>query len=281
MTTIERDFLTIGQTRGPRNARTDPLTGVRYYTWHGREYPSVTTVRRLAGIPLRLAQWQVNQVAARAVERIADYHQRLTTADPEVIKAVTAELRAAAVDKREQRAAFGSAVHQAIEGELPLTAVGADLIPRLRQFFDWRQVSGVEILGRELQVFNLTIGYAGSVDLVARFPDGSVWVVDYKTGGDTLDDGVYPDQLLQLLPYLMAEFVGEDDVEDVDATALLHQAKGVALLHLVDRDWEFRSLEATPEAWTAFRGLLAFSNWMAGHPDMASVTLGVRKGRAR
>lgn len=280
MTTAERTFVQIGRQTGPRNARTDPATGIRYYEWQGQEYPSVTTVRRLAGIPLRLAQWQVNQVAARAVEQIADHYQRLSSGSPDEPKAVLEELRRAAVDKREQRAAFGSAVHQAIEGELPLTAVGADLVPRLRQFFDWRQASGVEILGRELQVFNLTIGYAGSVDLLARFPDGSVWVVDYKTGGDDLSEGIYPDQLLQLLPYLMAEFVGEDDVQDDRMTALLHQARGVALLHLVDREWEFRSLDATPEAWTAFRGLLLFSSWMAAHPDMGSVTLGVRKGRA-
>jgi hypothetical protein len=91
---------------------------------------------------------------------------------------------------------------------------------------------------------------------------------------------VYPDQLLQLLPYLMAEFVGEDDVVDEDLTALLRQARGVALLHLVDHGWEFRSLEATPDAWRAFRGLLAFARWMAEHQSIDSVTLGTRRGAA-
>jgi hypothetical protein len=278
--TAARPFLTIGQTTGPRNARTDPKTGIRWYTWQGVEYPSVTTIRRLAGIPHRLAEWQIGQVAGRAIERIAEYHQRLSTADPEAAALVKTELRQAAVDKREARAAFGTAVHQAIEGGLALTDVGPDLAPRLRQFLDWRRRSGVEILGQELQGFHLEAGYAGSVDLLGRFPDGSIWVIDYKTGGDNLTEGVYPDQLLQLLPYLMAEFVGEDDRIDEPLTALLHQATGVALLHLVDDGWEFRSLEATPDAWGAFLGLLRFSRWMAAHPDMDSVTLGVRKGKA-
>lgn len=277
---VERPFLTIGQTRGPRNARTDPATGLRWYRWGEQEFVSVTTARRMAGIPHRLAQWQVEQVVSRAMERSADIARRLSSGEPLDFTAVRTELRAAATDKREAKAAFGTAVHEAIEGEIALTRVGADLAPRLRQFMSWRAESGVEILGRELQVWNPRIGYAGSVDLLGRFPDGSIWVVDYKTGGDDLTEGTYPDQLLQLLPYLMGEFVGSDDVVDERATALLKQAQGVALLHLVDKEWEFRSLEATPEAWRAFLGLLEFSMWMNDHQTMDSVTLGTRRGRA-
>jgi hypothetical protein len=214
------------------------------------------------------------------MERVADYYARLAGGDPEELVRVRQELRQAAVDKREAKAVFGTAVHEAIEGGLGLTAVGPDLAPRLRQFMSWRAESGVEILGSELQVWNPAIGYAGSVDLLGRFPDGSVWVVDYKTGGDALDEGVYPDQLLQLLPYLMGEFVGSDDVVDEAMTALLRQATGVALLHLVDSAWEFRSLEATPAGWRAFLGLLDFTTWMQEHQTMDSVTLGVRRGAA-
>lgn len=272
--------VTVGQHVGPKNSRTDPVTGIRWYTWRGVDYPSVTTIRRLAGIPHRLAEWQIGQVATRAIERMAEYAARLASDDPLAPAAVKAELRAAAVDKREARAAFGSAVHQAIENHMGLAVVGSDIAPRLRQFMDWRASSGVEIVGSELQVWNPSVGYAGSVDALCRFPDGSTWVVDWKTGGDDLTQGVYPDQLLQLLPYLMAEFVGADDVVDEPRTDLLHQATGVALLHLVDGGWEFRSLEATPEAWIAFRGLLKFARWMADHQTMDSVTLGTRKGAA-
>jgi len=268
-------FLVVGQQRGPRNARTDPATGLRWYTWRGVEYPSVTTARRLAGIPHRLAEWQIGQVAARAMERAAEYSSRLATSDPDELTKVRQELRQAAVDKREARAALGTAVHQAIESQMGLSVVGSDIAPRLRQFLDWRATSGVEILGQELQVWSPTIGYAGSVDLLGRFPDGSVWVVDYKTG-----DGLYSDQLLQLLAYLMADFVGVDDVVDDAMTELLREATGVALLHLEDDGWEFRSLEATPAAWRAWRGLLAFARWQADHLEIDSVTLGTKKGAA-
>lgn len=265
-------FLVVGQSRGPRNARTDPATGLRFYTWQGVEYPSVTTIRRLAGIPHRLAEWQIGQVVTRAVERMAEYHARLSTGDPEQLKLVKQELRQAAIDKREARAALGTAVHAAIDAQSAITAVGPDIAPRLGQFLDWRSASEVEVLGSELQLWNTTVGYAGSGDLLGRFPDGSTWVVDYKTG-----DGVYADHLLQLLAYLMAEFVGEDDVVDKAMTAHLREASGIALLHLEDRRWEFISLEATAEAWDAFRGLLAFARWMAAHQDIESVTLGTRR----
>jgi hypothetical protein len=272
--------VTVGQHVGPKNSRTDPATGLRWYTWRGVEYPSVTTIRRLAGVPHRLAEWQIGQVAARAIERMAEFHGRLSTADPDELVKVRQELRAAAVDKREARAAFGTAVHQAIEARMGLSVVGSDIAPRLRQFLDWRSTSGVELLGSELQVWNPTVGYAGSVDALARFPDGSVRVEDWKSGGDDLDEVVYPDQLLQLLPYVMAEFVGQDDVVDDAMTAHLRTATGVGILHLVDHAWEFRSLEATPAAWRAFRGLLAFARWMADHQSIDDVTLGKKRGAA-
>lgn len=273
-------MIVIGQKRGPRNARTDSATGIRYYEWQGREYPSVTTVRSLAGVPRRLHEWSISQVVNRALERSVEYSQRLASADPEEPGRVASELRQAATDKREAKAAFGTAVHEAIEAGRGLALVGSDLAPRLRQFLAWRVSSGVEILGSELQVWAPTVGYAGSVDALARFPDGSVWVVDWKTGGDDLSEGVYPDQLLQLLPYLMAEFVGADDDVDEPMTKLLHQASGVGILHLVDGGWEFRSLEATPAAWRAFTGLLEYAMWSAAHQTIESVTLGKKRGAA-
>jgi len=272
--TTERPFIEVGKTGpGPRNARTDPETGLRFYIWQGREYPSVTTIRRLAGVPHGLHQWALGQVAAYALDHATDIAQRLT--DPAKLAVVRHELRAAATAERDRSAALGTAVHQAIEGGKALADVGPDIAPRLRQYLAWAASSGVEVLATELQVWNTTVGYAGSVDLLGRFPDGSIWVIDHKTG-----KGVFAEHLLQLLPYLMAEFVGSDDVVDDELTALLRQARGVALLHLSDTGWEFRSLEATPEAWAAFRGLLAFGTWMAGHGSIDDVTLGVRKGAA-
>lgn len=268
-------FVTVGKTpdTGPRNASTDPKTGLRFYSWNGRRLPSVTTIRRLAGLPWGLHEWALGQVATYAIDHIAELYNRLGSGTPGVSAVVRHELREAASAERDKAASLGSAVHAAAASGLALTDVGPDIAPRLRQYQAWLSESRAEILGSEFQLWNLSVGYAGSADLLCRFPDGSIWVVDLKTG-----KGTYAEHLLQLVPYLMAEFVGQDDVVDETLTAYLQQAKGVALLHLTADSWEFRSLEATGEAWAAFRGLLAFGQWMQGHPDIDSVTLGVRKG---
>jgi hypothetical protein len=271
----ERPVVTVGAppTAGPRNASTDPKTGLRFYQWQGRKLPSVTTIRRLAGLPWGLHEWALGQLANYAIDHATELHSRLSSGTPGVAAVVRHELRAAATAERDRAADLGSAVHEAAAAGKAVTEVSADIAPRLRQYQAWLAESRAEILGSEFQLWNLTVGYAGSADLLCRFPDGSIWVIDIKTG-----KGTYPEHVLQLVPYLMAEFVGADNIVDDTLTGYLQQAKGVALLHLTADSWEFRSLEATPESWSAFRGLLAFGQWMQNHTAIDDVTLGVRKG---
>jgi hypothetical protein len=278
--TAERAFIEIGKQSGPRNSRTDPVSGVRYYEWQGRWLPSVTTVRALAGVPRRLHESSLTKVIGRAIDRMTVYHGLLASGDPASLEGIRKDMRAAATEHRDRKGALGTAVHSAIEARLPLTAVGADVAPRLRQHMNWSAGSGVEVLAREFQVWNLTVGYAGTGDLLGRFPDGSIWVVDDKTGGDDWDEGLYPEQVLQLVPYLMGEFIGNDGFVDPVLTEYLHEARGIGILHLIDKGWEFRSLRATEAEWVAFRGLLAFALWAAANPDIDSVTLGRRRGAA-
>lgn len=275
MTAIEeRPVVVVGRhAAGPRNAQTDPKTGLRYYSWQGRKLPSVTTIRRLAGLPWGLHEWALTQVADHAIDNVADHYNRLQSGTPGAAQVIRRELRQAATAERDRAADLGSAVHEAAAAGKALTDVSPDIAPRLRQYQAWLAHSKAEILGSEFQLWNLTVGYAGSADLLCRFPDGSIWIVDIKTG-----KGTYPEHVLQLVPYLMAEFVGSDNVVDEQLTALMRQARGVALLHLTADSWEFRSLQATPQSWAAFRGLLEFGRWMTEHADIESVSLGTRKG---
>jgi hypothetical protein len=105
--------------------------------------------------------------------------------------------------------------------------------------------------------------------------DGSLWMVDLKTGA-----GTYAEHVLQLLAYLMAEFVGEEGTVDEAATALLHEVSGMAVLHLADDGWEFLALRPDAAAWSAFRGLVAFAMWTLANPDLAGLTVGRRSGAA-
>jgi hypothetical protein len=271
-TAAESPTLTV--TVGPRNARTDPQTGLRFYTWRGFELPSVTTIRRMAGVPHGLHQWAIGKVIDRAIDEWSELGKQLAAADPAGVAVVRHRLRQAATDERDAAARLGTAVHDAAAEGKPLTDVPSDVAPRLRQYLDWLSSSGAEILGAEFQVWNLTVGYAGTADFLCRFPDGSIWVVDLKTG-----KGIYSDHAIQLIGYLMAEFIGENDVIDESLTGLLHRATGMAVLHLAADTWEFVSLRADRDTWAAFRGLLHFAVWSKEHNDIAAVTLGSRKGQ--
>lgn len=265
----EGETMTLTITPGPRNARTDPDSGLRFYRWQGRDLPSVTSIRRMAGLPHGLHQWAINQVISYALDHLGEIADRVS--DPNQLAVVRHELRGAATAERDAAAKLGTAVHDAAAEGRALADVDPKVAPRLRQYLDWLATSGAEILGAEFQCWNLTLGYAGTADLMCRMRDGSVWLVDLKTG-----KGVYGEYALQVIAYSMAEFVGEDDVVDLRLTDLLHQVSGMAVLHLSDEGWEFRVLRSDDETWSAFRGLLSFSTWMAEHGTADSITTASR-----
>lgn len=263
-------FITV-QT-GPRNARTDPETGLRFYTWQGRELPSVTSIRRMAGLPFGLHNWSIGRVIDAAVEAGPEITAATDAAQLQVLRS---RLRSAATAERDAAAALGTAVHDAAATGRAIADVDPELQPRLRQFYSWQEASRAEVLASEFQVWNLTVGYAGTVDALIRFPNGQVWLVDYKTS-----KGTYSEHALQLVAYRMAEFAGADNVIDEDLTALLRSVSGIALLHLADDGWEFQAVRLDQETWMAFCGLLEFAVWMATHPNVGSVLVGKRNGSA-
>lgn len=276
MTTESRPFLTIGEA-GPRDSR-QTRDGLRLYTWPGppeRELPSVTTIRRMAGIPHRLHQWSISQVIDRALDDWAGLSSQLRTGTPTSLEAVRLHLRKAATDERDRKAALGTAVHDAAARGAALTDVEPEVAPFLRQYLDWLGRSGCTPLLVERQVWSLSVGYAGTFDLLASFPDGSVWLIDIKTGS-----GIYSDHALQLAAYRYADFIGNAGVIDQGATSVLREVVGTAVLHLSQRKWEFVSIRTGPEEWRAFRGLVAFAMWDHEHPEVEDLALGMRKGAA-
>lgn len=255
---------------GPRNAYTDK-DGLRFYRWRGTDYPSVTTIRRMAGIPFRLHQWAVSQVVERAVEDHdaltgmlnRDRRPRERVLDKNRRKEAKSWLRKASTEKRDESAALGTAVHDAATSHRDPKDVPLEVRPRLRQFYDWVEQSGAVIIAVEQQVFNLGLGYAGTFDLLVRMPNRDVYVVDLKTG-----NGTYAEHALQLCGYSMADFVGKDDVVDTRLTDLLRSAKGMALLHLQDEGWHWQEVRVTPQLWAAFKGLLTFAVFAHANPDI-------------
>jgi hypothetical protein len=270
-------------TVGPMNARTDPETGLRFYVWEGVEYPSVTSLRRMAGLPFNLHQWTLSRVIERAVTEYSVLEQmmkrparaRERVRDKNVVKEASRWLRSAATEERDAAAELGTAVHDAAAKRMALTMASPDVRPFLAQFYDWLDKSGAKILTTERQIWNLGIGYAGTFDLLVELRNGEIIVVDLKTGRST-----YPEHALQLTAYALADFVGENDVVDPIATKWLNAASGMALLHLSENEWTWQRVEVTPAMFTAFIGLLDFGKWMFANQVLAPLVSVETKGHA-
>lgn len=275
---------TITVTPGPANATTDARTGLRSYLWQGRSYPSVTSIRRMAGVPHGLVAWQLNQVIKRVTTDTDTLNEMLTrerkprerALESNRVAEVSKWLRAAATEERDRSAKLGTAVHDAAAAGKRPEDVDEEIQPRLRQYIDWLEVSGAEVLGSEFQCWSPSIGYAGTADLLVRFPRGDIHLVDLKTGS-----GIYAEYALQVMAYAMADFVGTNDVIDQELTDHLHAHSGLAVLHLADDGWEYVVIKRDEATWEAFRGLLTFAVWMAQHPDGDSITQARRKSHER
>jgi hypothetical protein len=281
---------------GPANART--ISGLRYYRWMGRELPSVTTIQRMAGVPHNLHTWAISQVVDRAVGRADVLNTMLTrerrprekVLEKNRVAEASLWLRQAATEERDRAAALGTATHDyaaagAVPGQVPdvvevnrdgrITLVdGARVRAKLSQFIDFLAVSGAQVLASEFQVFNLSVGYGGSGDLIVLFPSGRIVLVYIKTG-----NSVVAEHALQVGAYRWAEFSGRDDVVDERTTGFLRGVVGTGILHLDDDWWEYLALKDDPSAFDAFRGLLTFATWTAARPAAESITDASRSNR--
>ncbi len=255
--------MTIVVGSGPVNSASDQA-GRRRYTWQGRQLVSVTTYPKLGVIEWGLHRWHVWNLIDHVIAHVDDIGLRVATNDERELKVLKSQLWRA-VDGEDRPRLRGIAVHHAAsQGKRP-EDVNPQVAPSLAQYLDWLAQSKAEIIGSEFQVWNLTEGYAGTVDLLIRFPNGQVWLVDLKAG-DTLQ-AVHA---LQLVAYLMAEFVGRDDVVDQPLTDALNQVAGVGILHLADESWEFLSLkpESIERIWIAYRGAIRFNNLLVDHKNL-------------
>jgi hypothetical protein len=185
--------------------------------------PSITTV--IAQQPLDLDGWR-SYMAAR---HLADHPELRTALDsPARIR----QLVRTAVDASEEyaRAAAqrGDRVHAFAE-QLALRALDrphqlAEARELLRSHGEeafalnverWWEAFSVEPLAAEQTVWNTTLGYAGTLDLVARI-NGRVCLVDYKTKGTTRDGRVKPpDEKVAM--QLVAGMKAEEGLLDAEA----------------------------------------------------------------
>lgn len=270
----------------PRNASTNPESGMRFYSWQDQKLISVTTARRAAGMPFNLHYWSLGQVINGVFENIEAISGRLASKDPADLATLKHDVRAFATAERDSSAKLGTAVHDAASRLLKVEEVPPELRPRLRQYYDWLKTSKARVLASEFQVYNLTDAYGGTVDLLVQMPNDTIWLVDLKTG-----KGVYPEHVMQTVAYKNTEFSGQHncgdrsckdpahDVVNQDLTELLGLIDGVAILHLADNGWDFIAVKEEG-AQEAFLGLLKFAEYTMANPTIDTLVKGRRHGAA-
>src|SRR4029079_13138039 len=79
--------------------------------------------------------------------------------------------------------------HQMKETREALAANGEEAFAA--RFDEWWELFQVEPIAPEITVWNKTVGYAGTLDLVARI-NGRTCLIDYKTKGTSRDGTVKP-----------------------------------------------------------------------------------------
>ena len=241
---------------------TSPLRAIqtdagRYYPHDRRDLPSVTTVLGTLGKGDGIVQWAANLAADLAIKI-----GRTSPIYPHDRDAMRFSWR----DARDSAAALGDAVHghaewlMAHQGEFVvddyLKAIDDKKVRnRVKQFIKWLDTYEVVPIYIEATVYNLTVGYAGSCDLMALV-DGIPTLVDYKTS-----KSIRGSVALQCVAYARGEFILTDDGEVLD----LPDFERAAVLHIRDRGYVFREVDIGEATYEQFCRLVRTkTDWIDG-----------------
>jgi hypothetical protein len=217
-----------------------------YIDGNGARIPGVTTIIG-DGVPKpALIKWGMNTTAAYAVDHWdtlagLPVSERLTT------------LKGAAYAERDAAGKRGTEVHDLAEKllhgqEVPVPDELAGHVEAYVRFLD--QWDPTVVLS-ESTVYNLTIGYAGTLDLVVDMPGGR-WLLDIKT----TRSGVYGDNALQLAAYRYAEHW-----IDVDTAHPMPEVDRCGIVWVRGDGYEVVPVEAGPDVFTEFRYVKRVARW--------------------
>jgi hypothetical protein len=237
-------------------ARQKPaITRDRYhrYTYAGRTYPGVTTVLRVLDKSDALMAWASRNTAEAALAQLDHLASLRDTVGPEgVIKALTAR----SGWKRDEAAAAGSDIHGLAEriarGEA-LPHVPQAIRAQVEAYAAWWAGSGWRLRVAEAFVVEPTLGYGGTLDLLAYDEAGRTVLADVKSGAN-----VYPEVVLQLLAYGEAALIAP---QGSPIAYPMPRIERYAVLHVTDAGVRVIDVEVDDEDRAAFRACLPLARW--------------------
>lgn len=219
------------------------------------EVPSITTVLSCAA--LDLGGWH-GWSAAQAV--ISDDRLAQAIGSPPRLRDIARQAAGAADRHRDRSALRGDRVHDYAE-QLALRAMDREhRVDEAREllaahgerayadrFDEWWQLYAPQPLAAEVTVWNATVGYAGTLDLVARI-GGRLCLIDYKTKG-TDRAGRVKAMDAKVVTQLVAGLKAEEQLVDAQAGTWEPWKYGQAelLLGVAVGETEVVAQQAAPE----------------------------------
>lgn len=231
----------------------------RYYDLgDGLKLPSVTTILSTALNKPALPGWAAKVVAEEAMANLPKL-VRMSRADRD---GAVKFLKGRPYAQRDDAATAGTKAHDLAESYVlgkpyevpaPDTPLGQTLAQFVKFLEDWRP----EFEATEAVVANVTGGWAGTLDAVARIPalGNRLLVIDYKTS----KSGPYAEWGLQVAAYARAEFLWlpdgtKTDMPPIDGAAVLRLRPDFYALHELTAD-----LDDLVAAFTAARHVASWA----------------------
>lgn len=196
------------KTTAPAGLRRHEGNRTHWYTLDDRKVPGVTTLLG-DGIPKpALISWAARSVA----EYVADNRPAVTALwDSMGRDQIVTALKGTPYAARDEAARRGTEVHalaeqlaHGTEVEVP-DEIAGHVAAAVAWLDDWRP----KVIVSEVPVGSRHWWYAGTLDLIVETPDGTRWIVDWKTGRS----GIWGEAALQLAAYAHAEFYVADGAE--------------------------------------------------------------------
>lgn len=231
-----------------------------YVLADGTKLPSVTTILGVALNKPALPAWSARTVAEEAMAELPKLVRMSRQHREEAIR----WLKGRPYAQRDEAGAAGTKAHGLAESyvlgrpyEVP--APDTPLGQTLGQFIRWLDDYKPLFEATEATVVNHTIGYAGTLDALARVPalGDHLTVVDYKTSRT----GPYPEWGLQIAAYAAAEEVWLPDGTNVE----MPEVGGAAVLRLRPDFYALHAVTAdTDELLDKFAAAREVAMWAMG-----------------
>jgi hypothetical protein len=247
----------------PRAKAAAPAEGVvrtarhLYYFNGAGPWPGVTSITRGLDAPA-LTNWKLGEVARSAVENAERLIEDRQAGKVDAAVKYLTTLSTSAMDR-------GSRIHGNIESILrrePFTPDPRDAaaVAGARAWLNQQvREHGLRPLEVEAFLINETLGYGGTLDLIAEL-DGEVWLLDWKTGKSVAwpDGSVYADHRLQLAAYAKAGFIAR--IGDPERYPLPVVTR-FGIVHVTDGGTRLYEADVTERDWIAFRACLNLWDW--------------------